>query len=72
MATQRLSARMPLGLVASLCSQLAFSFNPVVEIASVPAAAAQVSLVGRFRDFAVAGTAAELTVAGLAQRVRWP
>ena len=61
---------MPLGLVASLSSQLAFSFNPVVEIASVPAAAAQVSQVGCFRDLAVAGTAAELTVAGFAERVR--
>ena len=61
---------MPLGLVVSLYPQLAFSFNPVVEIASVPAAAAQVSLVSRFRDFAVAGIAAELAVAGLAERVR--
>jgi hypothetical protein len=59
-------------LVVSLCSQLAFSFNPVVEIASVLAAAAQVSQVGCFCDLVVAGTAAELTVANLAERVRGP
>ena len=67
-----LSAQNPLALVVSLCSQLAFSFKPVVEIASVLAAAAQVSQVGCFCDLVVAGTAAELTVANLAERVRGP